>query len=64
MTGLMSGLVTDVFDVCYNLLAVKQSGSFLEGLALSLDEEEEDVDEFEEEPAAIDNVLERGEEII
>ena len=56
MTALVSRLVSDVFDVLYDFLSIEQGRSLLERLALCLDEEEEDVDELEEEPAAVDNV--------
>lgn len=47
MARLMGGLVAHVFDVLHDLFAVEQSGSLLESLAFGLDEEEEDVNEFE-----------------
>jgi hypothetical protein len=57
MAGLVSCLVTDVFDVLNDLLAVEHGGGLFERLAFSLDEEEEDVDKLEQKPAAVHNVL-------
>ena len=53
----MSRLVTDVFDVLNDLLAVEHGGRFFKGLAFGLDEEEEDVDKLEQKPAAVYDVL-------
>lgn len=57
MAGLVSRLVTDVFDVLNDLLAVEHGCGFFEGLAFGLNEEEEDVDELEQKPAAVHDVL-------
>ena len=46
MAGLSDGVVSDIGNIVNLLLAVEDCCSFLEGLALCFDEEEEDVDQF------------------
>lgn len=52
----MSGFVSDVFDILHNFFTIEQSCCFFECLAFGFDEEEEDIDEFKDEPAAVDDI--------